>query len=157
MDDEVKEIASYDGEYVNAKKEGLGKMIFPNGDSYHGMWKNDVMEGEGTFVYDNGDIFSGTFVNGIKQGQGTYEFKADQSQLVGEWKMGSIMTGTWRFADGGKYTGEFENNLPIGKGMYQLSNGLQQQGEYAKVDGDENTTSPARVWTGGNIVKIPVA
>ena len=155
VEDEVKEIASYDGEYVNSKKEGLGKMIFPNGDSYHGMWKNDVMEGDGTFMYANGDIFSGNFVNGIKQGQGTYEFKADKSQLVGEWKTGTIVTGTWRFADGGSYAGEFEDGKPIGTGAFKFSNGFHQEGEYAKLEAED--TGPARQWTGGSIVKIPVA
>ena len=28
--------ARYDGQYVEGKRQGLGKMIFPNGERYHG-------------------------------------------------------------------------------------------------------------------------
>ena len=29
--------ATYEGEYVNGQKEGLGKFTYPNGDVYHGQ------------------------------------------------------------------------------------------------------------------------
>lgn len=156
-DDGAHDIATYYGSYIDGKKSGVGKMTFPNGDSYHGIWQNDLMHGEGTLVYANGDIFSGTFANGIKEGTGTYEFQKDQSQLVGDWKMGGIITGVWRFADGGNYTGAFENGKPIGSGMFNLpSGGLQQDGEYSKKQTESNDAGEptfAYKWTGGTIVK----
>ena len=33
---EMKTVATYDGAYADGKKNGLGKMTFPNGDEYHG-------------------------------------------------------------------------------------------------------------------------
>lgn len=156
VEDELKEIASYEGEYVASKKHGLGKMKFPNGDTYHGMWSDDAMNGDGTFIYANGDIFSGNFTNGIKEGQGTYEFQADKSQLVGEWKAGTIVSGTWRFACGGSYTGQFEKGKPIGRGVFNMANGYQQDGEYRKTEagGDEGEGASTLRWNGATVLKM---
>jgi hypothetical protein len=38
---EAKKVASYAGSYADGKKNGLGKMIFPNGDVYFGEWKDN--------------------------------------------------------------------------------------------------------------------
>ncbi|KAH9190935.1 hypothetical protein AeNC1_007086 [Aphanomyces euteiches] len=150
-DDESKEVASYDGEYDSGKKHGIGKMIFPNGDTYHGQWDHDEIFGQGTLMYKNGDIYSGSFENGIKQGKGTYEFAADKSQLIGTWHQNMIVDGKWLFKDGGYYTGHFENATPIGLGLFMFPNGLQQEGEYVKVDSvnADGETVQVHTWKGG--------
>lgn len=43
--------ATYEGNYTDGKKAGIGKMTYPNGDEYTGEWKDNAMEGEGTYVY----------------------------------------------------------------------------------------------------------
>ncbi|EQC35550.1 hypothetical protein SDRG_06840 [Saprolegnia diclina VS20] len=156
VDDEVKEIAWYEGDYVDGKKHGLGKMQFPNGDVYHGQWANDIIDGQGTLMYKNGDIFSGTYIAGIKEGNGTYEYAADKSQLVGTWVQNTIIEGKWLFKDGGYYTGHFENAMPIGQCIMQLPNGLKQEGVYAKVEG-VNAAGDAVLlptWKGEAITKV---
>ena len=35
----------YDGELVDGKKEGFGKMTYKNGNVYEGQWKNDQKNG----------------------------------------------------------------------------------------------------------------
>ena len=151
----MKEIAYYEGEYKDGKKNGLGKMKFPSGDIYHGIWVNDTMHGEGTYMYANGDIFSGIFDKGIKNGTGTYEYKSDKSQLVGAWAKGEITDGKWIFEDGGEYCGHFENAKPIGQCLVTFHNGIQQHGEYAKthLENEDGDPIEAYKWTGGDIVK----
>ena len=143
-------MASYEGEYVNGKKEGLGKMKFPNKDMYHGMWKQDMMSGEGTMLYSNGDIYSGSFVSGILSGKGTYEYLSDKSQLSGDFINGTIMSGMWKFQDGGHYQGDFEDGKPYGDGIFTGTNGIIQSGEFCKSQ--ENEESPVvYTWKGGAI------
>jgi hypothetical protein len=80
-EDEPKEICRYSGAYDNGKRQGLGKMTFPDGSYYHGMWENNKKCGEGTYKYVNGDVYSGTWVDDVKSGNGAYEFASDKSQV----------------------------------------------------------------------------
>jgi hypothetical protein len=66
--------AVYSGDYTNGKREGIGKMTFPDGSTYFGEWSNNAMHGEGTYKYSNGDIYSGCWVGGAKSGRGMYQF-----------------------------------------------------------------------------------
>jgi hypothetical protein len=153
----VKEVGSYEGAYVDGIKHGLGKMVFPNGDTYHGEWKQDKMHGDGSYMYANGDIFSGKFEMGIRVGKGTYECFSDKSLLVGNWADHTITDGKWMFKDGGSYVGRFELGKPIGTCMVKFPSGLQQDGEYIKVQ-ETNPASGEEVTThkfvGGPVVRV---
>ena len=39
----------YEGNFLNGKKNGVGKYIYHNGDVYEGSWLNDMKHGEGTY------------------------------------------------------------------------------------------------------------
>lgn len=149
-------IASYDGAYVDGAKQGLGKMVFPNGDTYHGEWHRDTMHGDGSFVYANGDIFSGSFALGIRAGKGTYEFAADKSLLVCNWADNVITDGKWLFKDGGAYVGRFEAGKPIGRCMLTFPSGLQQDGEFVKSPSADGAGDDQAVhkFAGGAVLKI---
>uniref|UniRef100_K3WMS2 MORN repeat-containing protein n=1 Tax=Globisporangium ultimum (strain ATCC 200006 / CBS 805.95 / DAOM BR144) TaxID=431595 RepID=K3WMS2_GLOUD len=156
-DDELKVIASYEGAYVDGAKHGLGKMLFPNGDTCHGEWKQDKMHGDGSYMYANGDIFSGKFDSGIRVGKGTYEFAIDKSLLVGNWADNSITDGKWIFKDGGSYIGRFEGGKPIGNCMFKFPSGLQQDGEFVKAQETNSETGEEQTvhkFVGGTIVKV---
>merc|ERR1712046_17870 len=39
-------------------------------ESYQGDWVNDSPEGLGVMVYENGNVYMGSFINGMRDGQG---------------------------------------------------------------------------------------
>lgn len=80
----------YEGEFVDGKKEGYGKLTLSKGResfSYQGHFRNDKIDGEGELTYANGDTFKGSFTEGKKNGEGVYECKAKQETFEGHWDM----------------------------------------------------------------------
>ncbi len=37
------------GNFENDKKEGGGKLVYPNGDNFSGTWKDNVPQGKGIY------------------------------------------------------------------------------------------------------------
>jgi hypothetical protein len=140
----------YDGQYVEGVKRGVGKLSLPNGDRYHGMWDADKFHGDGTYYYANGDVYSGGWVRGVKQGKGTFFVAADESQLVGDWDKGSMVSGKWVWKDGTSWQGPFKASSPLGKGIFYFPNDTVQEGEYVQEGDVENPDAELRtVWKGG--------
>jgi hypothetical protein len=62
---------TYFGEMKEMKKQGLGKLIFDNGDFYEGEFENDLMMGVGRFTQVNPwSIYEGEFLEGKMEGLG---------------------------------------------------------------------------------------
>lgn len=62
----------YEGELVDGKRNGKGKMEYANGDIYEGLFKNDLKAGKGKMTYANGDIYEGFFAKDKPSGRGRY-------------------------------------------------------------------------------------
>ena len=78
---------SYEGNFVNGKKEGQGTFTYKHGTVYVGRFANDKFNGKGKFIYNGGEIYDGNFVNGEKEGQGTHTYSSG-SYFTGEFKDG---------------------------------------------------------------------
>lgn len=142
----------YEGEWSEGNKSGIGQIWYPNGDRYHGNWADDKKNGDGTYFYANGDIYSGNWVDDVKSGTGAYVFGGDGSQLVGEFKAGSITTGKWVFKDGSVFVGRFNNNKPSGKGVFYFPSGNQQEGVWVEEGDEEDEDAPKKIsWNGGAV------
>ncbi len=67
----------YDGDWLNDRKEGFGRMIYCglDGNVYEGNWKNDLKHGYGelTFRKHSDSYYKGEFKNGFHEGVGTYQ------------------------------------------------------------------------------------
>ena len=50
---------SYEGEWKNGVREGMGYYEWPDSAKYYGQYKNDIKEGKGTFVYPDGRKYVG--------------------------------------------------------------------------------------------------
>jgi hypothetical protein len=150
-------VIAFEGLYKEGKKDGVGKMTYPNGDKYHGEWKEDKQDGEGTYYYANGDLYSGQWRAGVKHGRGAYVFKADDSQLVGQWEEGVLKVGKWIWHDGTSWHGSFKGNRPIGVGVFYFPNGNMQDGVWVEEGGgeeeeEEEGAERKLVWRGGAVV-----
>jgi hypothetical protein len=51
--------AVYYGEYHEAKREGIGIMVYNSGQVYEGHWKNDLRHGQGFEKLSNGCTYEG--------------------------------------------------------------------------------------------------
>jgi hypothetical protein len=83
---------------------------------YQGEVENGVPNGLGILIYPNGDKYVGEYKDGVRNGQGTYTFGKEGwkgDKYVGEWKDG-IMSGqgTYTYNDGRKYVGEYKDDIP---------------------------------------------
>lgn len=84
----------YEGQILNGKRSGYGKMRFANGDQYIGMWKSDQMcDPDGHFTFKNGNHYWGSF-----------------GQFDGQGKL--ILKGL------GEFTGKFSNTKADGQGKF---------------------------------------
>lgn len=146
----------YAGAYANGKKHGIGKITYPNGDKYHGFFSRGFRHGEGTYIYKNGDIYSGQWIRNLKEGRGTYVYAANESQLVGEWVGGKIVSGKWVFSNGTTYTGKFNGVQPSGKGVFIFKSGNMQAGEYFEKARDDGGDALELVWKGETLTKAHV-
>lgn len=103
--------AVYEGQYVEGKKCGKGKLTYPDKSVYDGEWAEDVQEGQGTFVYASGDVYTGAHHAGKRHGQGMYHYKTSHCQLIGEWQEGGFVTGRWVHRDGSMFHGTFAGGV----------------------------------------------
>jgi hypothetical protein len=144
----------YEGQYVEGRKHGVGKLALPNGDRYHGSFAADAFEGEGSYFYANGDIYSGAWKAGEKVGAGTFLAARDESQLIGTWAKGQMVTGKWVLKDGTSWHGTFKASQPLGRGVFYFPSGLAQEGEYVQIgegDGEGDEEALKTVWKGGPV------
>lgn len=89
----------YEGETINGKFDGYGKVTYLNKDIYEGEWSNDFKNGYGKMIYSNGDVYEGNWVNGEKEGDGIMKYN-NGNILVGKWKMDEPIEGIITFKDG---------------------------------------------------------
>ena len=59
----------YEGDWLNDKSHGKGKLIHADGDIYEGEWVEDKANGKGAYQHINGARYEGDvfikFINGI--------------------------------------------------------------------------------------------
>jgi len=65
----------YEGDIVNGKRDGLGRIIYPDRSMYDGEWKNDKRHGMGRWLHidlqwQEGTIYDGQWENDAWNGEG---------------------------------------------------------------------------------------
>eukprot|EP01040_Poterioochromonas_malhamensis_P014817 gene14817-16474_t len=99
------------------------KKTFPNGDIYEGELIDDKPSGHGKMIYANKDVYEGEFVDGMRSGKGKCVYFENHRIYEGEWKndkrhgKGKVtFPGKYRF-----YEGDFQDDQLHGKGKYTYS------------------------------------
>ena len=73
----------YEGEYVDGKKNGQGKYVWPDASYYQGTWLENKINGyvfstyipKGEYSWIDGRSFKGHWKNNNMHGFGTYKWK----------------------------------------------------------------------------------
>ena len=148
---------------MDGKRNGIGYMLFANGDTYSGDWENNEFHGVGKFIYthhfasyegewkmdykmvlvtiDLQFCISRTMEKGWMDGEGLLVFKnGDRYEgTVHENIIDGI--GTYEYANGNRYEGEFVSGVISGNGVFQFKDGNRFEGEFynGKIYGDGTT------------------
>jgi hypothetical protein len=98
--------ATYEGQYRNGKKNGLG--TWRNGlGEYSGNWVNGQRHGQGREIENNGTMYTGPWVNNLQNGLGV-ELTPDGTIYTGAWVQGKKHgKGEYKFPDKAYYKGDF--------------------------------------------------
>jgi hypothetical protein len=99
--------SNYEGDIVNGKWHGKGKLISSKGHIYEGDFFNGNPQGKGKLTWSSGNVYEGDFFGGKPQGKG----KQTQS-------------------DGIVHEGEFFDGKPRGKGKQIQPDGTVYEGEF---------------------------
>jgi hypothetical protein len=65
---------SYEGDYLNDKKNGWGYFEWESGNTYRGRYVNDEREGFGEMRWTDGSVYRGTWHKGVQHGLGIMLF-----------------------------------------------------------------------------------
>jgi radial spoke head protein 1 len=152
--------ATFTGDFRFGKKEGFGKMKYPNGSVYNGAWTKDQRHGAGSYTYPNGDVYTGRWSNDIKSGRGSYFFAKNGSTLVGTWENGNMTNGKWVQSDNTSYHGAFNGSTPTGTGLFYFKSGNVLEGKYESKstgeDEEDGSTGPAAFMANVNTLSSSV-
>ena len=119
----------YDGDWVNGKREGIGKLIICDEYNYTGPFENDNFSGSGGVLCDNkGNIYEGDFEKNKFEGYGHYKM-SNGDVYIGEFKEGLFHgKGQYNDNEGNVFDGEFKNGKKDGEGVLIKKNGEKLEG-----------------------------
>lgn len=119
----------YEGEWLDGKKHGHGKLSCSDGTVFDGEWQRDGFV-KGKFVSAGGNVYEGSILpNGDFHGHG-YIKMPDVYEYTGEFAYGQKHgRGCYRTVDS-EYTGQFAFGQVHGFGQGRKSNGITYVGEW---------------------------
>jgi hypothetical protein len=121
----------YEGEFINGKKEGKGKMDYGEGEMYEGGFVNDVREGKGRYDWPDGSFQIGNWLNNEMHGPGIMLNTEKGDYYTGEFAYGNYTgNGTMVYGDESTYEGYWLYDKRHGQGKYTYKNGNFYEGEW---------------------------
>ena len=123
--------SSYEGEWLNGKRDGVGVLCWKNISKYIGEFKEDKVFGFGILWHEDGDDYTGYWNDYQAQGIGRYKTGKDAS-YEGYWfedKQSGFGCETW--PKGSSYVGEYIEGNKEGYGILNFENSGGYEGEFA--------------------------
>ena len=99
----------YEGEIGNGIPNGMGKLIFKNGEKFEGNWNDGKLNGKGIFISSDGRIYKGKWKKGEYHGIGTLTYP-DGLRIVGEFNEGTDWNTKW-YNNQGDLTAEYKEGI----------------------------------------------
>jgi len=96
----------YEGEWLDGKRNGVGKISWDNGDRYLGDWSQDSKQGHGFMRWENGDFYEGPWFSDMRHGDSV----------------------SYSYANGGRYEGTYTNDERHGAGRFYWPDGDYYEG-----------------------------
>lgn len=120
----------YEGDLIDDRRHGRGKLKMSNGDMYDGEFQNDYQHGYGILYFAQGGKYTGSWANGKYHGRGKHEF-ASGDTYDGHYADGEMQgEGKFIYANGDKYVGQMYQSKRHGKGTFTYQHGGSYQGDW---------------------------
>ena len=123
----------YEGEFKEGKKDGMGRLIRPNGEIYDGQFKDDLKHGRGWILFAPA---STSVLNKLdkmlKPPKEAEALTADNGRKYdGEWLVGKMDGhGEFTYKNGDSYAGDLKANCKHGRGTLRKTNGYLYDGDW---------------------------
>jgi len=129
---------TYEGEWKENNKEGLGKKAFTDKSIYMGNWKNNMKEGQGVYMWQDNTKYVGQWKEDKYHGYGLKSW-SDGDQYEGSWKEDKKHgKGNYKWSNGDKYEGEWEEDKQHGRGHFMWATGVQYVGNFKENMRNDN-------------------
>ena len=145
--------SSYEGEWKNGKRDGLGILCWKDVSKFIGEFIEDKVLGFGKLIHEDGDIYTGYWNDFQAQGIGYYKTKKEASYEgywkddkqngfgIEKWPRGSNYLGEYidgnkegfgilNFEGNGGYEGEFQGGSISGVGTFFFKDNRKYEGEW---------------------------
>lgn len=120
---------TYEGGWVNGKKQGFGILTWNDGSKYEGEFDNDKANGKGIKQWVSGEVYDGLWRDDRKHGKGVFIW-VDRTKYEGEFVNNIFRSGTAVWTDGKTYSGTWRGSLMHGYGVLTWLDGEQYEGQF---------------------------
>lgn len=119
----------YYGNVLNGEPNGVGEIVYSNGNKYVGGWKNGHFNDEGTYTIVNKGTILGEWNEGVLNGYTELDFK--ELFCAGFYEYGKLNGHVYCiYTDTAIYSGDYLNNKKEGYGDFFFNNGESYQGSW---------------------------
>lgn len=132
--------SSYDGEFFEDRKQGVGELTWDDGRQYRGQFENGKFHGAASMSWPDGRTYAGEYADDRKHGEGTFSWH-DGRRYQGQWVMGKRHgIGVYTNAKLVTRTGIWEMDRPLRWESFPATSWAQSQ---HSDDADVSVTAPS--------------